>query len=120
MNENDNESESGKQDRKILMDNVICKQMKALPAAKREQFLLSLEMVRMRLPPALRHEKLKSAGNGVIELKINGSPAYRCMYVVDKNGDVVVLHVTSKTARGQDRQLIKTTAQRFKRLLQDR
>ena len=71
---------------------------------------------RFRLIPALRHEKLKAAGEGVIELKINGSPAYRCMYVMQANGDVLVLHVTSKTTRGPDRQLTKTTAQRLKRL----
>ena len=56
----------------------------------------------------------------MIELKINGSPAYRCMYAVLKNGDVVVLHTTSKTTQGQDKQLIKTTSQRLKRLAPDR
>ncbi|CAD7713467.1 hypothetical protein LMG31886_06180 [Xanthomonas hydrangeae] len=56
----------------------------------------------------------------MIELKINGRPAYRCMYAIAKNGDVVVLHATSKTAQGQDKQLVKTTAERFKRLMRGR
>ena len=112
----DSEDESEKQDSTILWDQAVLKEMQAIPAAKRDQFLLSLRLVQQGSFPALNHEKLKSAGTGVIELKINGSPAYRCMYAVKKNGDVVVLHVTSKTARGQDRQLIMTTSQRLKRL----
>ncbi|SON74595.1 hypothetical protein AB8Z76_09720 [Xanthomonas phaseoli pv. phaseoli] len=38
------------------------------------------------------------------------------MYVERKNGSVVVLHATSKTGQGPDRQLIATTAERLKQL----
>ena len=31
-------------------------------------------------------------GDGVIELKINGSPAYRCVYTLKQPGKVIVLH----------------------------
>lgn len=117
MTQSDSGSEDEHQGRRLVLeDKAVRKEMDGIPEAKRDQFLASLEMVRLGLVPALPHEKLKAAGNGVIELKINGSPAYRCMYVVLKNGDVVVLHVTSKTAQGQDKQLIKTTSQRLKRL----
>jgi len=121
MTQSDSGSENGKQDRCLVLDDkAVRKELDAVPEAKRDQFLASLEMVRLGLIPALPHQKLKAAGDGVIELKINGSPAYRCMYVVLKNGDVMVLHATSKTAQGQDKQLIKTTSQRLKRLVPDR
>lgn len=55
-----------------------------------------------------------------MELKINGRPAYRCMYVVRKNGDVVVLHATAKTSQGQSKQLVRTTSLRLKRLVPER
>jgi phage-related protein len=106
--------------RLILDDKAVRKELEAIPEVKRDQFLLSLEMVRQGLAPALKSEKLKAAGEGVIELKINGSPAYRCMYVVAKNGDVVVLHATKKTSEGQSRRLVSTTSERLKRLLANR
>lgn len=107
------------QDRELVLESAVRKEMDRLPAKIRSQFLISLEMVRLGLTPVLPHEKLHAAGEGVIELKINGRPAWRCMYVLRKNGDVEVLHATSKTSNGQDKQLIKTTSLRLKRLLAD-
>lgn len=121
MTASDSGNENEQQDRRLVLeDKAVRKELGGIPEAKRDQFLASLEMVRLGLIPALPHQKLKAAGDGVIELKINGSPAYRCMYAVLKNGDVVVLHTTSKTTQGQDKQLIKTTSQRLKRLAPDR
>lgn len=115
------EDESGsktKQDRQLILeDKAVIKEMKNLPDSVRDQFLLSLRMVCQGLRPALAQEKLKAAGDGVMELKINGRPAWRCMYAVRKNGDVVVLHATSKTSQGQDKQLVATTSSRLKRLV---
>lgn len=115
MKMNDSEDESDGPT--IQWDKAVRKEMGAIPAAVQQEIQVSLEMALLGLQPAMRHEKLKSAGAGVIELKRNGSPAYRCTYVVDKKGNVVVLHVKSKTTQGQDRQLVKTTVQRRKRLV---
>lgn len=108
------------QDRKLVLEKAVKKELDELPAQIRGQFLANLEMIRLGLPPVLVQEKLHAAGDGVMELKINGRPAWRCMYVIRKNGDVVALHATSKTSNSQDKQLIKTTSLRFKRLAPDR
>ncbi|MBB5862390.1 type II toxin-antitoxin system RelE/ParE family toxin [Xanthomonas arboricola] len=121
MHENDTSSKSSPQGKILdLGDKAVQRDMNELPEAIQDRFIANLRMVLLGLPPVLRQEKLHSAGEGVIELKINGRPAYRCMYAVAKNGDVVVLHATSKTAQGQDKQLVKTTAERFKRLMRGR
>lgn len=115
-----NDSEDENEGPSIMWDKAVRKEMDAIPAVVQQEIQVSLEMALLGLQPAMKHEKLKSAGPGVIELKRNGSPAYRCMYVVDRKGNVVVLHVTSKTTQGQDKQLVKTTSQRRKRLLKSR
>lgn len=118
MTQDEGGSNGGKQGPKLVLeDKAVIKEMAKLPGWVREQFLLSLRMAVLGLVPALPHEKLKAAGDGVVELKINGRPAWRCMYVVLKSGDVVVLHATSKTSQGQDKQLVKTTSLRLKRLV---
>lgn len=119
MEEQEEDSDK-KKDRELVLEGAVRKEMYGLPETIRSRFLLNLEMVRLGLTPVLAHEKLHAAGEGVVELKINGRPAWRCMYVVRKNGDVVALHATSKTSNGQDRQLIKTTSLRLKRLVPDR
>lgn len=113
-------AESNKKQQKVRTLSIakaVLKEMSDLPESIRDQFLVSLEMACLGLPPALSHEKLKSAGEGVIELRINGRPAYRCMYIVT-DVQVVVLHATAKTTQGQDRQLVDTTSKRLKRLVQ--
>lgn len=102
--------------RQIIIGKAQQKALAGFPESIRNKFLVNLEMVQLGLEPAMEYEKLQAAGKGVIELKIQGSPAYRCMYVVRKNGDVVVLHATRKTTQGQDRQLVATTAERLKQL----
>ncbi|MCL1574869.1 type II toxin-antitoxin system RelE/ParE family toxin [Xanthomonas nasturtii] len=116
MHESDSHSKPAAKGRQIIIGTKQHKELADIPEKIRTQFLFNLEMVQQGLEPALDHEKLQSAGKGVIELKRNGRPAYRCMYVVRKNGDVVVLHTTRKTTQGQDRQLIATTAGRLKQL----
>ncbi|MGZ1522136.1 MULTISPECIES: type II toxin-antitoxin system RelE/ParE family toxin [Xanthomonas] len=116
MYESDSSGKPTPQGRQIIIGKAQQKALAGFPKSIRNEFLLNLEMVERGLVPAMQHEKLQAAGKGVIELKIQGSPAYRCMYVVRKNGDVVVLHATRKTTQGQDRQLVATTAERLKQL----
>ena len=51
----DSEDESEKQDPTILWDKAVLKEMQAIPAAKRDQFLLSLRLVQQGSFPALNH-----------------------------------------------------------------
>jgi len=60
---------------------------------------------------------LDSIGAGVIELRKNGSPAFRCIYVAKYQDAVVVLHAFAKTTNGVDRQAMKVAEQRLKELL---
>ncbi|MDO0811548.1 type II toxin-antitoxin system RelE/ParE family toxin [Xanthomonas campestris pv. campestris] len=116
MYESDSRSKPAAQGRQIIIGKAQQKELADFPAKIRNEFLVNLELVELGGVPAMKHEKLQAAGKGVIELKIQGSPAYRCMYVVRKNGNVVVLHATRKTTQGQDRQLIATTSERLKHL----
>jgi phage-related protein len=61
-------------------------------------------------------EYLGSVGSGVIELKINGRPAFRCVYIAKYMDTVFVLHSFTKTTNGVDRQAIKVAEQRLKEL----
>lgn len=116
----DNNGKDSKREPQVRYEKAIVKKMDAIPAKARSAIQTSLTMVLMGLPPALDCEKLSSAGDDVYELKVRGRPTFRCMYAIDTNGDVVVLHVTDKATSGQDRQLVKTTVLRYKRLMQGR
>nr|WP_180317244.1 type II toxin-antitoxin system RelE/ParE family toxin [Delftia acidovorans] len=54
-------------------------------------------------------------GDGVIELKVNGSPAYRCVYTMKQPGKVVVLHTFAKTTNGPDVPNVRLAKQRAKK-----
>ena len=66
--------------------------------------------------PFLPIQTLEGIGAGVIELKINGSPAFRCVYIAKFPDSVVVLHSFEKTTNGVDRQAMKTVEKRYKEL----
>lgn len=89
------------------------------PDAHREAFLASLEFQCNGLDPLLKFTHLTDVGSGVIELKRNGSPAYRCVYYSKLPGHIVVLHVTAKTTDGSDTQLKRTAKKRLKDVLDD-
>lgn len=55
-------------------------------------------------------------GDGVIELKINGSPAYRCVYTLKQPGKVIVLHTFAKTTNGPDVKAVQLAKKRAKQL----
>lgn len=89
------------------------------PEAHRESFLANLEFPCNGLDPLLRISHLTDVGSGVIELKRNGSPAYRCVYYSKLPGHIVVLHVTAKTTNGSDAQLKRTAKKRLKDVIDD-
>lgn len=55
-------------------------------------------------------------GDGMIELKVNGSPAFRCVYTMKEPGQVVVLHTFAKTTNGHDAKNVELANKRAKKL----
>jgi phage-related protein len=88
----------------------------ALPKEAQQEFGTSLRAVQENKKPFLLITPLKSIGAGVIELKINGSPAFRCVYIAKYLDTVIVLHSFEKTTNGVDKQAMKTLKQRYKEL----
>ena len=80
------------------------------------KFGISLRAIQENKRPFLNIRPLSSIGAGVIELKINGHPAFRCIYIAKFLNTVIVLHSFEKTANGVDQQAIKTAKARYKEL----
>ncbi|HFF8977838.1 type II toxin-antitoxin system RelE/ParE family toxin [Serratia marcescens] len=78
-----------------------------------ERFAVDLEMMMNGLQPLSQSKPLNGLGKGVFELKKNGRPAYRCVYVI-KNQTIYVLHAFSKTANGTPKSNETTIKQRYK------
>jgi phage-related protein len=88
----------------------------SLPEDIQGEFGKDLRRIQYGQDPELVINHLNSVGAGVVELKINGSPAFRCVYVAKYLDAVVVLHSFTKTTNGVDRQAMKITGQRLKEL----
>ena len=93
------------------------REYKALPQDVISEFGISLRAIQEDKKPFLTIKTLDSIGKGVIELIINGSPAYRCIYIAKYMDTVVVLHSFDKTTNGVDKQAMKTGKQRYKTLM---
>ncbi len=93
------------------------KEYKALPASIQDEFGKDLRLIQLGKEPRLPIEYLRSVGVGVIELKKNGSPAFRCIYVAKYLDTVIVLHSFIKTTNGVDRPAMKVAECRLKELL---
>ena len=50
----------------------------------------------------------------MIELKINGKPAFRCVLVSKNDDEVYVLHLFKKTTNGTDRPAMALAEKRYK------
>jgi phage-related protein len=98
----------------VVIPRAVLQELKDLPEPVRNQFLVNLEMVRVGLDPDLSLEHLTSVGQGVIELKINGRPAFRLVYTTKIPGKILVVAARAKTANGVDRKLIGTVKRRLK------
>jgi phage-related protein len=92
------------------------REYKALPNEVQQEFGTSLRAVQDNKKPFLPITPLKSVGAGVIELKINGSPAFRCVYIAKFFDTVFVLHSFEKTTNAVDKQAMKTLEKRYKEL----
>jgi hypothetical protein len=77
-------------------------------------FITQLEgRLAINLAPTILFSNL---GDGVIELKVNGSPAYRCVYTMKQPGKVIVLHTFAKTTNGPDVKNVQLAKKRAKKL----
>ena len=92
------------------------REYKDLPKEVQREFGTSLRAIQDDKKPFLPITPLNSVGAGVIELKINGSPAFRCVYIAKFVNTVIVLHSFTKTTNGVDRQAMKTLKQIYKEL----
>jgi phage-related protein len=99
------------------MDPAVLREFQKLPESIRDQFSTSIHAVAKGCMPLLRinHLQLKK-GLIAVELKINGSPAYRCVYTTKIEGKIHVVYAREKTANGTDKQLIATVTKRLKNL----
>ncbi|RYZ75464.1 MAG: type II toxin-antitoxin system RelE/ParE family toxin [Proteobacteria bacterium] len=70
------------------------------------------DVIAYGIHPTILHDTLFEK---VVELKVNGSPAFRCAYIV-LDDVVVVLHSFAKTSQGPDRQNLNTVKKRLKKL----
>lgn len=89
------------------------KEYKDLPEDVKDDFGKDLRRVQFGESPTLSIKHLSSVGAGTVELIINGSPAYRCVYIAKYKDTVVVLHSFIKTTNGVDRQAMKVAEQRL-------
>jgi phage-related protein len=99
-----------------FVNDAAEREYKDLPKDVQSEFGTSLRAIQEDKKPFLAITPLTSIGAGVIELKINGSPAFRCVYIAKFGDTVFVLHSFEKTTNGVDRQAMKTLEQRYKEL----
>ncbi|WP_236840172.1 type II toxin-antitoxin system RelE/ParE family toxin [Brenneria goodwinii] len=102
-----------------FVNDAAEREYKALPADVQDDFGKDLRRIQFGQDPELPIDFMDSIGIGVIELKINGSPAYRCTYVAKYLDTVVVLHSFKKTTNGVDRQAKEVAEKRLKELMAD-
>ncbi|MCS3430602.1 type II toxin-antitoxin system RelE/ParE family toxin [Klebsiella sp. BIGb0407] len=79
-----------------FVNNAAEREYKILPLDIQVQFGKDLRLIQYGQDPQLPIDFLESVGMGIIELKINGSPAYRCIYIAKYLDTVVVLHSLKK------------------------
>lgn len=93
------------------------REYKDLPEAVQDEFGKDLRRIQFEQDPALPIKQLtESTGAGAIELIINGSPAYRCVYIVKYANTVFVLHSFVKTTNATDRHAMAVAKDRLKDL----
>ncbi|MCR9190469.1 MAG: type II toxin-antitoxin system RelE/ParE family toxin [Alteromonadaceae bacterium] len=95
------------------------REYKDLPENIQDDFGKDLRRIQFGQDPVLAIKHLNGIGAGVTELIINGSPAYRCVYVTKYMDAVIVLHSFEKTAQGRDKKGMKVAEQRLKELLEE-
>ena len=99
-----------------FVNSAAEREYKTLPEEVQDDFGKDLRRIQYREDPELPITHLPGVGAGVIELKKQGSPAFRCLYITKYLDTVIVLHSFTKTTNGVDRQAMKVAEDRFKEL----
>jgi len=93
------------------------REYKDLPKDVQDDFGKDLRRIQYGQDPERPIKSLtESVGAGAIELIINGSPAFRCVYVAKFADMVVVLHSFVKTTNRPDRHAMQVAEERMKEL----
>lgn len=92
------------------------REYKALPQIIQDEFGKDLRRIQFDQKPTLTLRHLTGVAPGVIELKINGNPAFRCVYATKYFDAVIVLHSFTKTTNGTDINAMNLIRQRLKLL----
>lgn len=93
------------------------REYKKLPEDIQDDFGKDLRRIQYGQEPELSIKHLtESVGNGAVELIINGSPAYRCVYIAKFAEAVIVLHAFVKTTNGTDKKAMKVAEGRLTEL----
>jgi len=93
----------------------VKKDLQNFPKKPLEKFSQELDMLKEGLDQYVESKSLHGLGHGVRELKLNGRPAYRLVYVI--RGNVIhILHAFSKTSTGTDRKHESTIKLRYSNL----
>jgi len=101
-----------------FVSNAAEREYKDLPSDVQDEFGKDLRRIQFNQDPVMEIKHLSSVGQGIIELIINGSPAYRCIYCTKYMNAVVVLHSFVKTTNGIDQQAMKTAKSRLTELME--
>ncbi len=100
-----------------FVNDAAEREYRDLPDKLQDEFGKDLRRIQFDEEPRLPIIYLNGVGTGVIELRKNGSPAFRCIYVAKYLNTVVVLHTFAKTTNSVDRHAMKVAEQRLKELL---
>jgi phage-related protein len=93
------------------------KALRSLPQEIQLSFMYQLERITYGKAPTIKIDHLtESVGLGAIELKLNGSPAFRCVYYNKAPGKVWVIHAFVKTTNKSDKKNLATAKARLKAL----
>lgn len=99
-----------------FVNDAAAREYKDLPEEIQNEFGKDLRKIQFGQGPNLPIRHLSGIPVSAIELKINGSPAYRCVYVTKYLDAVIVLHSFVKTTNGVDRPAMEVVKKRAKHL----
>jgi phage-related protein len=102
---------------KLELSDAALRAFKKLPKDVQKDSLKALQDVMDGRKPNMPFKALNNIGKnikGVMELVINGSPAYRVVYVAKYNNIVYLLHAFTKTTNGVDKPAMEVVVKRYK------
>jgi phage-related protein len=99
-----------------FVSEAATREYRDLPGWVQDEFGKDLMRVQYGGDPELAIKQLSSIGAGAIELIINGSPAFRCIYIAKYADTIFVLHSFVKTTNRTDRHTMAVAEDRLKEL----